>query len=412
MNLYIFNETRPAAIFGVGTYIRELTMALRHSNINVNIVNLKLEKPQIPIDEIEGIRYWYFPAPIPEQRTIDYQTQMKLYHRNIVYLLQLQIADKKNLIFLLNYIECKPLSDALQTAFDCKIVLVVHYLNSIMTLSGNISRFRRIISQTDEPMEVEDRVAKESFFQEKDMFHAVDKIICLSNHTFDMLHQDYLIAKEKMVIIYNGLNDMVEKTTNIKILQKKWHFSAKEKIILFVGRIIETKGVSFLIKAFREVLIKCPNCRLMIAGNGSYDTYLMEAKDICTKITFTGLLEKKDLYELYSIADIGVMPSFIEQCNYVAIEMMMHDLPMITNTAPGLAEMTEEGISSLQVPILEHPNKVEIDTDFFAEKMLFLLRNSEERKRMGTNARKRYEQLYLSEMFRKNMINFLKSQIH
>jgi len=44
MNLYVFNETRPAAVFGVGTYIRELTLALRHSDVNVNIVYLKSDK--------------------------------------------------------------------------------------------------------------------------------------------------------------------------------------------------------------------------------------------------------------------------------------------------------------------------------------------------------------------------------
>ena len=147
----------------------------------------------------------------------------------------------------------------------------------------------------------------------------------------------------------------------------------------------------------------------MVAGNGSYDTYLQEARDICTRITFTGLLEKRELFELYSIADIGIMPSLTEQCNYVAIEMMMHGLPMITTAAPGLAEMTEDGISSLQVPLIEHPDKVEMDSSVLAEKILYMLQYPKEREHIGENARKRYEITYSEKIFRQKMFEFYRS---
>ena len=147
----------------------------------------------------------------------------------------------------------------------------------------------------------------------------------------------------------------------------------------------------------------------MIAGSGDYDIHIQAAKDICTKVNFTGLLEKKELCELYQISDIGVIPSLTEQCSYVAIEMMMHGLSMITAAAPGLAEMTEDGVSSLQVPLIEHWDKVETDTVVLAEKMLYLLQNPDERQLLGRNARKRYERLYSSELFRHNMLNVYQS---
>ena len=157
------------------------------------------------------------------------------------------------------------------------------------------------------------------------------------------------------------------------------------------------------------VVNKIPDCRLLIVGNGPYDVFIQGAKDICTKITFTGLLDKKELCEIYQIADVGVTPSLFETFGYVAAEMMMHGLPMITTSTSGLAEMTEDGISSLQIPVIEHPEYIEIDTDLLAAKMLFLLQNPEERKRLGLNARKRYEEKYTSEIFRENMLNFYKS---
>ena len=104
-------------------------------------------------------------------------------------------------------------------------------------------RFRRIISQPNEPTNAEEKFVKDSFLNEKEILHAVDKTICLSNHTFDLLHQDYRIDKEKMVVINNGLTDMADIASDVHLLRKKWHFPSKEKIILSVGRLDEAKGL-------------------------------------------------------------------------------------------------------------------------------------------------------------------------
>jgi hypothetical protein len=69
MNLYIFNDTCSGAMYGIGTYIRELTISLKDSNINICLINLFSDMPQIIIEEKTNIKYWYFPKPIQEQRT-------------------------------------------------------------------------------------------------------------------------------------------------------------------------------------------------------------------------------------------------------------------------------------------------------------------------------------------------------
>lgn len=61
MNLYIFNERNRAAVYGIGTYICALTTALANSLINVCVVHLRSEKPQIPddVDFGDDIVYYY-----------------------------------------------------------------------------------------------------------------------------------------------------------------------------------------------------------------------------------------------------------------------------------------------------------------------------------------------------------------
>ena len=332
MNLYIFNQNRRGAVFGVGTYIHELVTALKDQNINIFVVNLISDHPQIKKEQIDGVKYWYFPLAIPDQRTINEKEQWNLYYQNVVYLLRLHIEDKRNLIFHLNFFESGKLAEELKKAFDCQLVAVTHFFDWGFTIYDNPERLSRILKQKY-PNTLEKRLQM-SFEEEKKYYSTVDHIICMTHYMKDILCKNYGMDIAKISVIPNGLQDISNKLDNMT-LRTKWNISAEEKIILFAGRIDEVKGVIFLIKSFREVLKNHPNCRLIIAGSGNYDMCFQEAKDICTKITFTGLLSKKDLNEIYQIADIGIVPSLFEPFGYVAIEMMMHGLPVVATSTSG-----------------------------------------------------------------------------
>jgi len=368
------------------------------------------DKPQMQVDEIDGIRYWYFPAVVKEQREIDIEKMEELYYRNIVYLLQIHIGNKSGLIFHLNYNHFNKLAEELKKAFDCKIVLVVHYFESCMTLFCNINWLRRIISQSDEKIEPEEIIAKKYYMKEKVFFqsHAIDKIICLSNHAFELLHQDYQIEKEKMDVIYNGLTDSPS-ITDKQALRQKYHLP-DVPIIIFVGRLDDVKGLKYALRAFKIVLNTLSDCQMVIVGNGAFDVYMKECEDIWMHVTWTGLIGKEKLHDLYTIADIGITPSLFETFGYVAVEMMMHGLPIVATATSGLNEVVDE-TCGVKVPIIELPDSVEIDTTILVQKILCLLQHPEEARQMGKNGRKRYERMYTSEIFGKNMLRLYQSFI-
>jgi len=431
MNLYIFNQTRRGALFGVGTYIQELTAALKDTGITICVVNLMSDKPQILTEEIDGIKHWHIPKVIADQRTTDNQKQWELYFRNVVYLLRLHIKDKKDLIFHLNFYQSGKLAEELKNAFSCKIVSVAHFSEWGFSVYDNLERLRRILNEEDtqenkgiagDPESSSGRNdngsnenLKKSFEEEKNYYLRADRVICLSSYMQEILCRDYGIDATKISVIPNGLTDQVfqeiagqARNDNVILLRSNWNISPNEKIILFAGRIDEVKGVSYLIKAFREVLKTLPNSRLIIAGSGNYDTYMQEAKDVCTKITFTGLLEKKDLYELYRLADVGVTPSLFEPFGYVAVEMMMHGLPVVATATSGLNEVVDD-TCELKIPITVLPESVEIDTSVLAQKIIYLLQNPATAKKLGRNGRKRYLEKYASKVFRDNMLQMYQS---
>jgi len=401
INLYIFNESSHAAVYGIGTYIQELTAALEGSKINVCIIHLRSDKSEKEPEETDNIQHWYIPSPINQNTSLDWNRQSELYYRNVVYLLQLQIKDTNRLVFHLNYNQSSNLAEGLKMAFECKVITAIHYLNWCFSLQGNVSRFRNMLDNNNEQ-------EMESFLDEKKLFEIVDRVICLSSFTKEILLKDYRITPDKVSVIYNGLTDSNRRYKKHQ-LRKQYRFPTKSLVVLFAGRLDESKGLQYLLPAFRKVLETIPSCRLLMAGNGAFDIYMKECEDIWMHVTWTGLIDKNKLYDLYSIAEIGVMPSTHEQCSYVAIEMMMHGVPLIASTSTGLCEMVEESITGLHIPVIEYPDKVEIDENLLAEKMLYLLQHPEERKQMGINARERYEKYYNSKMMGEQMIELYQS---
>lgn len=406
MNLYIFNQTRRGTLYGVGTYIRELTAALKGSNISVCVINLISEEPQIQTEEIDGIKYWHFPPAISDQLTKSNQEQWELYYRNIVYLLRLFIEDKTNLIFHLNFFESGKLAEELKNTFDCHVVAVSHFSDWGFTIYDNPQRLRDILNE-EHPDSFGEKL-KQKFEEEKSYYSKVDHVICLSNYMKDILCRDYELLATKISVIPNGLSDTAGTIADGRQLRKKWNIPEGEKIIVFAGRIDKIKGVEYLIRSFHKVLGIYPDCRLIIAGSGDYDTLFKDAKDICTKISFTGFLEKSELNEVYQIADIGVVPSLFEPFGYVAVEMMMNGLPVVTTATSGLNEVVDY-TCGLKIPLTVLHDSVEIDSDLLAEKIIYLLQHPVEAQQMGQNGRRKYLTSYSSDIFRKNMSDMYKS---
>lgn len=123
---------------------------------------------------------------------------------------------------------------------------------------------------------------------------------------------------------------------------KKYGFKDCDKIILYVGRIDEGKGIYELIGGFKKVLSEESNARLVIAGDGAFSLALKKACPNWMQMCFTGFVTQATLYDLYAISDIGVVPSFHEEFGYVAVEMASAKLPVLVNPIGGLKEIAAD----------------------------------------------------------------------
>ena len=212
--------------------------------------------------------------------------------------------------------------------------------------------------------------------QEKRFINEIaDYVIAIANHSAQMLNTLYGVDKSKITLIQNGLEDSnierrIEEKKNIR---KRFYLGENEKVLLFVGRLTPVKGVEQLIEAFKLVLKQIFDSRLIIVGEGleiDMQQYFKQCYPIWSKIIFTGYIPKDVLLELYTIADIGIVPSIHEEFGYVAVEMMMAGLPVIANKTSGLIDIFEENVNGTFVTLGKNSPE---SSQLFASKIVGLL---------------------------------------
>lgn len=179
-----------------------------------------------------------------------------------------------------------------------------------------------------------------SWFIQKGEVNAVkyaDEIIVLSENMKEYFKKKY---NRNTHFIPNGVNlpevrkaDQIEQLYSIK----------KDGYILFLGRLVPEKGISYLIDSFLEVNT---NMKLVIAG-GSSDTpeYEREIKNKAKKdsrILFTGFVQGSLLEELYSNAYLYVLPSDLEGMPLSLLEAMSYGNCCLVSDIKELTEVVED----------------------------------------------------------------------
>jgi len=162
--------------------------------------------------------------------------------------------------------------------------------------------------------------------------------------------------------------------------------------LLYVGRIIRTKGLRDAIRALGQLPTDL-KWRMDIVGDGPDRLHCEnEAKrlGLMDCIQFHGKIARQDVNRFYEQADIFVFPSFREPSGNVVIEAMSYGLPCIVADRGGPAEvvMTDCGI---RIPI----NDPDQYSAAIAEAIELLAKNHELRIQMGINAHERVRNVYM-----------------
>ncbi len=176
---------------------------------------------------------------------------------------------------------------------------------------------------------------------EKKGMEAADKIITVSNLTRNIVIEKYGIDPDKVVTVYNAVEPVV--TASEPFLRK----GVNEKIVTFLGRITMQKGPEYFIEAAALVLKKMNNVRFVMAGSGDMMNKMVRRAarlGITDKFHFTGFLKGDDVYQMFAMSDVYVMPSVSEPFGISPLEAMQSNVPVIISNQSGVAEVLEHAI--------------------------------------------------------------------
>ena len=246
-----------------------------------------------------------------------------------------------------------PLAAPFKIRNDIKGYDIIHIHEHRQTLAIFASYFAR---KNNIPYVVQAHGSVLPFFQKEGLKNIFDKVF-----GFKILHnascvfaltevekEQYLkmgVDEDKIEIVPLGINlDEYENLPDYGKFRSKFNIGENDKLILFVGRIHEIKGLGLLIDSFNDLInqhnenhsledISSSSIKLAIVGPD--DGYLVKLEDkikeysLEDNVIITGPLYKEEKQEALVDCDLFVMPSKYESFTTSGLEAMACSKPLV-----------------------------------------------------------------------------------
>ena len=211
-------------------------------------------------------------------------------------------------------------------------------------------------------------------------------VTAVSQPLMDVL--DGIYKNENQAVISMGCDTLL---FGRQYREENYFGQGNQKVLLFVGRLAEKKGVYYAIEAMRNV----ENAMLVIAGDGPLREELQRQADKVMretgkKIVFLGAKTHEELKKIYASADLFVMPSITakdgdkEGFGLVILEAFASGLPIVASRSGGITDIVKDGVNGFLVE--------EKDVSGMAEQIDRLLKDEEIYNKMQIEAKKSAQQ--------------------
>jgi len=180
------------------------------------------------------------------------------------------------------------------------------------------------------------------------------RVICCSRFMANEVQTALRVPTDKVDVIPNGVDTgRFDALATEDLTAFRAGFAAPdEKIVFYVGRIQQEKGVHLLVEAMPRILAERPGVKLVVAGTGGYlGAVRQRAIDLGVGAScyFTGFIPDSVRDRLFRVADVAAFPSLYEPFGIVALEAMAAQTPVVVSEVGGLTEVVTHGETGITV---------------------------------------------------------------
>ena len=164
---------------------------------------------------------------------------------------------------------------------------------------------------------------------------------------------DYGIAPQKVEVMSMGVDTSIFKPMGQEEVRLLLDVPLNERVLIFVGNVIEAKGVMELVHAFEQLEETHNDLLLYIVGSQKDQRFTSEVKEQVggnTNVRFKEPVSQTELAKWMSAADILVLPSYHEGFGLVALEALAAGAQVVATNVGGLPYLLKDDVGILVEP--------------------------------------------------------------
>jgi glycosyltransferase involved in cell wall biosynthesis len=186
---------------------------------------------------------------------------------------------------------------------------------------------------------------------ERVMARFATHVVAVSATTAADLQRHQRISERRIRVISNGVDGMAfARPVDVGAKRCTLGLPPGAPVLGLAARLVEEKGIIYLVQAMPRLLDTMPNLQLLIAGEGGLRERLTDAAaqlGVAGHVHFLGL--RRDTPELLKAFDIFMLPSISEGLPMALLEAMAAGLPIIASEVGGVPTAVHHGVNGLLV---------------------------------------------------------------
>lgn len=180
----------------------------------------------------------------------------------------------------------------------------------------------------------------------------VDALITVSEAMRRTAISDFAAHPDRVRTVVNGFNTGVFHPRDGQAMRARLGIDPSTRLILYVGRLVESKGLRELLAAFAALARSDPSVRLALVGDGVMRAELerlVESAELKDRVLLPGGMEPAQVAEWIAASDLLTLPSWSEGYPNVVVEALACGCPVVATDVGGTREILDER-SGILVP--------------------------------------------------------------